>query len=89
LWGMLWGILVFGELHGSEHAAYVQVIGGSLLMMLGVGAIALSSASSKEQSRWRDAAQQESDRYGSGGLRPSPNGWAASHWRSFAKTKSG
>jgi drug/metabolite transporter (DMT)-like permease len=64
LWGMLWGILVFGELHGREHAAYVQVIGGSLLMMLGVGAIALSSASDKEQSRWRDAAQQESDRYG-------------------------
>jgi drug/metabolite transporter (DMT)-like permease len=64
LWGMLWGILVFGELHGRGHATYVQVIGGSLLMMLGVGAIALSSASSKEQSRWRDAAQQESDRYG-------------------------
>jgi drug/metabolite transporter (DMT)-like permease len=64
LWGMLWGILVFGELHGRGHATYVQVIGGSLLMMLGVGAIALSSATSKEQSRWRDAAQQESDRYG-------------------------
>jgi hypothetical protein len=61
---MLWGLLVFGELHGRGHATYVQVIGGSLLMMLGVGAIALSSASSKEQSRWKDAAQQESDRYG-------------------------
>src|SRR5580765_1555301 len=55
LWGMLWGILVFGELHGRGHATYVQVIGGSLLMMLGVGAIALSSATSKEQSRWKDA----------------------------------
>jgi drug/metabolite transporter (DMT)-like permease len=64
LWGMLWGILVFGELHGRAHATYVQVIGGSLLMMLGVGAIALSSATSKEQSRWKAAAQQESDRYG-------------------------
>jgi hypothetical protein len=42
----------------------VQVIGGSLLMTLGVGAIALSSATNKEQSRWKDAAQQESDRYG-------------------------
>jgi drug/metabolite transporter (DMT)-like permease len=28
LWGMLWGILVFGELHGRGNAAYVQVIGG-------------------------------------------------------------
>jgi len=64
LWGMLWGILVFGELHGRGHATYAQVIGGSLLMMLGVGAIALSSATSKERSRWKDAAQQESDRYG-------------------------
>jgi drug/metabolite transporter (DMT)-like permease len=64
LWGMLWGILVFSELHGRGHATYVQVIGGSLLMTLGVGAIALSSATNKEQSRWKDAAQQESDRYG-------------------------
>src|SRR4029077_20753888 len=64
LWGMLWGILVFGELHGRGHATYAQVIGGSLLMMLGVGAIALSSATGKERSRWKDAAQQESDRYG-------------------------
>src|SRR5260370_14042604 len=47
LWGMLWGILVFGELHGRGHATYVQGIGGSLLMMLGVGAMALSSATSK------------------------------------------
>jgi len=64
LWGMLWGILVFGELHGRGHSTYVQVIGGSLLMMLGVGAIALSSATGKEQRRWREAAQQESKRYG-------------------------
>jgi hypothetical protein len=64
LWGMLWGILVFGELHGRGHSTYVQVIGGSLLMMLGVGAIALSSATGKEQRRWREAAQQESERYG-------------------------
>ena len=64
LWGMLWGILVFGELHGGGHTTYLQVIGGSLLMMLGVGAIALSSATSKEHLRWKEAAQQESERYG-------------------------
>src|SRR5271156_2326649 len=64
LWGLLWGILVFGELHGKSHATYAQVIGGSLLMMLGVGAIALSSASGEEQQYWKASAQRESERYG-------------------------
>src|ERR1700726_2593946 len=56
-WGLLWGVLVFGELHGRSAATYVQVVGGSLLMMLGVGAIAFSSATGKEQRRWKKAAQ--------------------------------
>ncbi len=64
LWGLLWGILVFGELHGKSHTTYLQVIGGSLLMMLGVGAIALSSATGKEQQHWKEAAQREGERYG-------------------------
>jgi len=64
LWGLLWGILVFGELHGKSHTTYLEVIGGSLLMMLGVGAIALSSATSKEQAQWKEAAQREGERYG-------------------------
>ncbi|MFI5097355.1 MAG: GRP family sugar transporter [Candidatus Acidiferrales bacterium] len=64
LWGLLWGILVFGELHGKSHATYLEVIGGSLLMMLGVGAIALSSATGKEQQHWKEAAQREGERYG-------------------------
>jgi glucose uptake protein GlcU len=64
LWGLLWGILVFGELHGRGVSTYAQVIGGSVLMMLGVGAIAFSSAAGKEQLRWKDAAQRESQRYG-------------------------
>jgi hypothetical protein len=64
LWGLLWGILVFGELHGRGASLYAQVIGGSLLMMLGVGAIALSSATGKEQSHWKEAAHREGERYG-------------------------
>jgi drug/metabolite transporter (DMT)-like permease len=63
LWGLLWGMLVFGELHGRGASLYVQVIGGSLLMMLGVAAIAFSSATGKEQSRWKDAARREGERY--------------------------
>jgi drug/metabolite transporter (DMT)-like permease len=64
LWGLLWGVLVFGELHGSGHSIYARVIGGSLLMMGGVAAIALSSATGSEQARWKEAAHRESQRYG-------------------------
>jgi glucose uptake protein GlcU len=64
VWGLLWGVLVFGELHGRGASTYVQVVGGSLLMMLGVAAIALSSATGAEQVRWKEAAQREGTRYG-------------------------
>ena len=64
LWGLLWGIFVFGELHGRSSSIYLEVIGGSLLMMLGVGAIAFSSATGQEQTCWKEAALRESDRYG-------------------------
>ena len=64
LWGLLWGIFVFGELHGSAASTYMQVIGGSLLMMLGVAAIAFSSATGAEQLQWAAATQRECQRYG-------------------------
>jgi len=62
-WGMLWGIFVFGELRGSGSSTYAQVIGGSLLMITGVGAIAFSSAGGTEQGQWKAAARRESRRY--------------------------
>src|ERR1700726_346032 len=64
LWGLLWGIFVFGELRGSGASTYMQVVSGSLLMMLGVGAIAFSSTGGKEQAQWREASLRESRRYG-------------------------
>ena len=64
LWGLLWGILVFHELQGGNRTVYSQVIGGSVLMGLGALAIALSSASEREHSSWRDAAEREGQRYG-------------------------
>ncbi|HMJ22959.1 MAG TPA: GRP family sugar transporter [Terriglobales bacterium] len=64
LWGLLWGLFVFGELRGSGTATYMHVVGGSLLMMLGVGAIAFSSAAGQEQGQWKEAARRESRRYG-------------------------
>ena len=61
LWGLLWGILVFGELAGGGRGA---VIAGSLLMAVGAGAIALASAPGREYRRWQEAGARESARYG-------------------------
>jgi glucose uptake protein GlcU len=63
LWGLLWGILVFGELRGLGSSLYAKVIGGSLLMAAGAGAIALSSVAAKEHARWKQAADREGQRY--------------------------
>jgi drug/metabolite transporter (DMT)-like permease len=63
LWGLLWGMLVFGELRGLSASLYAQVIGGSLLMAAGAGAIALSSVTGKEHARWKQAADREGRRY--------------------------
>ena len=64
LWGLAWGILVFGELRGRGSSLYMQVIGGSLLMAAGAGAVALSSVTHNEHGRWREAAHREGQRYG-------------------------
>ena len=64
IWGLLWGILVFHELRGGEQKVYAQVIGGSILMALGAVAIALSSATGREHSSWRAAAEREGKKYG-------------------------
>lgn len=64
LWGLLWGVLVFGELHGKSDTTYAQVIGGSLLMMMGAAVIAFSSVGGEEHQQWKEAAQREGRRYG-------------------------
>jgi glucose uptake protein GlcU len=63
LWGLLWGVMVFHELEGGGRGIYAQVVGGSVLMALGAVAIALSSATEREYSSWRDAADREGERY--------------------------
>lgn len=64
LWGLLWGILVFGELAGSSQAVFAQVVGGSIVMALGAGAIAFSTAGAAEHARWQEVAQRDAARYG-------------------------
>src|SRR2546430_11563972 len=64
LWGLVWGLLVFGELRGGAATTYGQVIGGSLLMALGAVAIALGSPTGAEHRRWQEGATPESDPHG-------------------------
>ena len=63
LWGLLWAVLVFGELRGTD-APIANVVAGSLVMALGAAVIAFSSVSRSERLRWQDAAAREGDRYG-------------------------
>ena len=64
LWGLAWGVLVFGELAGQGAAAHALVLTGSLLMVVGAGAICLAKASDSEQASWRAAMERECERYG-------------------------
>jgi len=66
LWGLLWGVFVFGELHGATAAHSTKIVGGSLLMAAGAGAIALASVTRNEHASWHKAAQREAERYGIG-----------------------
>jgi glucose uptake protein GlcU len=64
LWGLLLGLLVFGELHGLTANTYAEVIGGSVMMAMGALAISSSSASEDEYASWKQAAQRETELYG-------------------------
>ena len=64
LWGLAWGALVFGELHGATAATRAMVIVGSLTMASGALAITFAHAPKSEQLRWDEAMKRESRRYG-------------------------
>jgi drug/metabolite transporter (DMT)-like permease len=64
LWGLLLGLLVFRELHGLTASVYAEVIGGSVLMVLGALAISTCSASEGEYASWKQAAMRETKLYG-------------------------
>src|SRR5437764_9836397 len=63
LWGLLWGVFVFGELKGAASGVYWRAVGGSLLMAAGAGAIAFATAPGREHRRWQEAGARESARY--------------------------
>jgi drug/metabolite transporter (DMT)-like permease len=64
LWGLAWGVLVFGELAGQGALAHIQVFAGSFIMILGAAAICTAKASESEQGSWRGAMERECARYG-------------------------
>jgi drug/metabolite transporter (DMT)-like permease len=64
LWGLLWGVFVFGELADAGGAALARVVAGSLAMGAGALAIALASAPAREHQHWQAAALREAERYG-------------------------
>lgn len=64
LWGLAWGMLVFGELQHLGQTAQALVIGGSALMALGAIAIGLAAPPEDELESWRAAVDRECRRYG-------------------------
>lgn len=64
LWGLAWGVLVFGELaHVSETNRWLVLL-GSVLMILGAMCISTASAPAREQASGRDAISRECKKYG-------------------------
>lgn len=63
LWGLAWGVLVFGEFAGLDLTARLLIVGGSLVMIAGAAAICVAAAPEAERTAWRKAMQRECDRY--------------------------
>lgn len=63
IWGLAWGALVFGELHGKGSAAQIMVVAGSGVMILGAVAISTALAPEGEIESRRQATLRECDRY--------------------------
>jgi len=61
LWGLAWGVLVFGERSG---AGILPIAGGSLIMAAGAWMISLAVAPESEHEAWSNAAERERLRYG-------------------------
>ncbi|HVN80349.1 MAG TPA: GRP family sugar transporter [Terriglobia bacterium] len=63
LWGLAWGVLVFGELAGQALSTQILVAVGSLVMIGGAVAISMAEPSDSERASWRKAMERECSRY--------------------------
>ncbi len=64
LWGLAWGVLVFGELAHMAGGTQALIVGGSLIMIVGAAAISLAEAPADERREWQLAMDRECLRYG-------------------------
>jgi hypothetical protein len=64
LWGLAWGVLVFGEFAGLGGTGRLMLVAGSLIMIGGAAAISFAVAPASEQTSWRAAMARECARYG-------------------------
>jgi drug/metabolite transporter (DMT)-like permease len=64
LWGLAWGVLVFGEFTGQGSLIRILVIGASVLMILGALAISFAAAPEEEHRSRAVASKRECERYG-------------------------
>ena len=64
LWGLAWGVLVFGEFVGQSGIAQTVTIAGSLVVIAGAVAISSAVAPEAEQAARRLATLRECKRYG-------------------------
>ncbi len=64
LWGLAWGVLVFGETSGTGTFVHLMTIGGSLLMVAGAAAVSFAEAPEAEHAARKRATERESRRYG-------------------------
>ena len=64
LWGLAWGVLVFGEFAGLSGTGRVMLVAGSLIMIAGATAISFAEAPESERTSWREAMARECRRYG-------------------------
>ncbi|HJT86833.1 MAG TPA: GRP family sugar transporter [Bryobacteraceae bacterium] len=64
LWGLAWGVLVFGELAGEGASVKLLVITGSVIMIAGALAISSAEAPEGEHASWKVAIERECALYG-------------------------
>jgi hypothetical protein len=64
LWGLAWGVLVFGEFAGLGGTGRLMLMAGSLIMIGGAVAISFAEAPASERASWHAAMTRECTRYG-------------------------
>jgi drug/metabolite transporter (DMT)-like permease len=63
MWGLAWGVLVFGEMAHANMAHKLLVVAGSAVMVLGAVAISTAVATEGENARTKQALLRECARY--------------------------